>query len=790
MFYVIILVLDSFMNFEQNIGKNLVKTQKETFEEKKGDLELVKDIVENRFGRENLPKNLVLEMINLRKEIKDRIDKENFVDELDETIDKQIKVLVAEISNLELKKEDIKEITENGEGDIEIIFENGEKVNLGIEEKNLLFSLRVYFDSYKLAHNANKFRNNLNEIKSEITKDSKDRKINFYSEKDKEKEVLDGLKEKYTEAGFSEEELSELIKICDLKDLNDLPIHEIKIMSKVQEIFTHFMKGDKTKYIGISAALMVPAFVQGYAPMFFADAFKDGKPVDIEQMVLYFIASVGAAGVNIFIQKNYKDFINKNYQKEGGVGEFTSKNLTEMPPTEANKFGVETVKNRTKQGLNSYEQVLNTFSFSVLPTVTTLATSAVMLYEKSPILAGGSVVASGITITLDNYLQKHGNFWEKQREAEKTQEEVSKKISQQLIAHMEIILAGEKEKFFKETKEFIEKNKIAQSKRKFFKTIEEGVYRLGAAINFALLGFASLLAGGSADKVLAAILYSQNFNQGIQNLLSTRRDLLQSLRQVMQMELMFNGYAQEEEEKEKGRVSADSMKDSSIKVKNINVEMGDKKILDNISFEIPAGSMTHLSGASGSGKTTLMKVISGYYHPTSGDVNLGGIPVEDIKKNGEDSIYNRIAYLSQFPYLFEGTISDNIKFGLNKDIKNEQIKEVLNDVGLSSRFSSLDEKIYGGSGNSGNTSGGETSRLGLARVLLKIRNSDLKVVFLDEPTASVDEKTKNDIAEIINSEKIKKPDTTFIVISHDGQFVEMLNCGNKIEIERGKVLEK
>lgn len=776
------------MNFEKNTIENLKKSQKESFEEKKDDLELVKDILNDRFGPEKMPKGLVLEMINIRKEIKDSIEKENFINELDDTVDDRIKFLVAEIYNPEFKNESIKEISEDENGNIEISLKNGEKENLGPEEQDLLFSLRLYFDSYRLAHNASKFRNNISEVKNNITKDNQDRKINFYSEKEKKEELISVLKDKYESAGFSEKELKELIKTCDLTDLESLPIHEIKIISKIQDIFSRFMKGDKTKYVGLSAALMVPAFIQGYAPMLFADAFKNNT-TDINQIMLYALASVGGSGLTVLIQKQYKDFINKNYQKEEGISEFTAKNLTEMPPDETKKFGLETVKRRASEGRNSYENVLNVFSFDVLPAVTTLVTSAVMLYEKSPILASGTVLASGITIVLDKYFQKAGKFWEKERTAERTSEEMAKKLDEQLSAHMEVVLAGEKEKFFDEIKEFIEKEKIAQSDKGFFRVLEDSYFRFANAINLTLLGAASLLAGGSADKTVAAIVYSGNFTNGIQNLLSSKRGLLKSLRNIMQMELMFNGYAKEEEAKEKDRIGVDQITSSDINLKNVNVELDGKKILDDVNLDIPSGSMAFLEGASGAGKTTLMKIISGYYHPTSGDVKFGGIDVENIKKTGEESIYNKISYLSQFPYLFDGSLKNNLKFGLKKEIDDDKIKEVLKDVGLSGRFANnLDEKLFGGSGDSGKTSGGETSRIGLARVLLKIRNSDSKLVFLDEPTASVDKATKKDIAEIINSEKAKRPDTTFIVISHDEKFVEMLDCNINVKMEKGKII--
>ena len=777
------------MNFERNTISNLQKTQKETFEDKKDDLDLVKNILQEQFELEKLPVSLITEMMNIRKDIKFGIERENFVEELSGLMDNRIKSLVAEISDSNFKNENVKEVLEDENGKITIVLKNGEEQILGEEEQNLLFSLRLYFDSYRLVHNAGQFRKNVNEIKSEIISDNQNRKTNFYSEKEKSEEVLFSLKQKYEGAGFSDRELKELIKICDLKDLDSLPVQDIKIMSKVKDVFERFMTGDKTKYISLSAALMVPAFIQGYAPMFFADAFKDGG-TDINQIMLYALASVGSAGLTVLIQKQYKDFINKNYQKEGGISEFTAKNLTEMPPDETKKFGSETVKRRASEGRNSYEGVLNVFSFDLIPTVTTLVTSSVMLYEKSPILAGGTIVASGITIALDKYFQKVGKFWEKERGAERSSENMAKKLNEQLSAHMEVVLAGEKERFFSEIKEFIEKEKIAQSDKTFFKVLEESYFRFSNAINLTLLGAASLLAGGSADKTVAAIVYSGNFSRGIQNLLSSKRWLLKSLRNIMQMELMFNGYAKEEDQKEKDRIDASQIKSSDIVLDDVNVELDNKKILDNINLNIPSGSMAFLEGASGAGKTTLMKIITGYYKPSSGSVKFGGMDVEGIKKSGEGSIYNKIAYLSQFPYLFNDSLKNNLKFGLKKEVDDAQIKKALKDVGLEERFSNnLDEQIYNGAGDSGKTSGGETSRIALARVLLKIRNSDAKLVFLDEPTASVDKKTKQDIAEIINNEKAQRPEATFIVISHDEQFVKMLDCSIKIKMEKGKIAD-
>lgn len=777
----------NFMGFEKNIINDLGVSRDESFEIKKNNLEFVQEILENKFGKENLPKEFVLEMLDIRTEIKNEIEKDNFVDEISEGLDNKIKSLSARIYDPGLNKDDIQDFNEQEEGGLELFLKNGEKIVLGESEENLLGSLRLYFDSYRLAHNASKFRSNFEEVKSKIIQGNEERIVNFYSEKEKVNEVISDLQEKYQKAGFSNEELEDLIKTCDIKDLLSLEIHEINILVKVRDVISRFLDGDKKKYIGLSTTLLIPAFIRGYSPMLFADAFKDNS-TDIKQIILYALVSVGGAGISLGIEKYYKDFTNQNYKKEAGFSQFVAKNLTEMPPDETKRFGLETIKNRAGEGKNSYDGVLNTLSFDILPTVTTLATSAVVLYDKSPVLAGGTILASGITVILDKYFQKVGKFWEKQRGVEKTEEQVAKKLDEQLKAHMEIILAGEKEKFFNDIKSFIDREKIAKSDRNFFQVLENTYFRFTGAINLTLVGLASLLAGGSADKTIAAVLYSGNFNAGINNLLSAKRELLKSLRSMMQMELMFNGYAKEEDKKEKNRISVNEIKNNDIALRDVNVELEGKKILDNVNLDIPSGSLAYLEGASGAGKTTLMKIIAGYYKPNSGEVSLGGVEVESISKAGEGSIYNKIAYLSQFPYLFDDSLKNNLLFGLGKEVDDKKILEVLKDVGLSNRFSrNIEEKIFGGVGDSGKTSGGETARIGLARVLLKIRNADSKIVFLDEPTASVDKETKIEIAKIINNEKLSRSETTFIVISHDEQFVEMLNCSIRVKMDKGKI---
>jgi len=774
----------------ENLPKQELKTERvDLMEAKKQRLAEIKDSVKEMFGTEELPKELVRDMLQIRKEIKGKIDTEEYVDVVNEATNEKIRLLMLRIAHYGKDIGEVENISENEEAVLQVNFKDGTSRQLETSEKELLKSLEDYFESYKLAHNAAKFRKNVGEAQEVMVQENKSRRLNFYS-KDEKNEVLVGkVHEKYEQAGFKKEEIRELINTCNLEKLGDLEIHDIKIIRKTIDTFSRFMKGDKAKYVGLSAALMVPAFLDGYAPMFLADAFKGGK-MEAEQLTqvgLYALLSAASAGSSVLINKHFKDFLNKNFQKEEGYSDYISESTSEFPGDEVGKFGMETIKSRIANAKSSYEEVLRMISFDALPAVVTLMTSAIMLYEKSPMLAGGTAAGTGLMMVIDRYVNKKGKFWEKERNAEKEAEKMLQKMEELLNAHMEVVLSGEKEKFSQEMDDMLSKERVAMSDRTFLEVMREKISHSFGVINFVIASLVTYLSGGSSDKFVAALVYSGNFQEGVGTLLRSKRKLLRAYRDIMQMDLMFNGYAQEEKEKEKDRVGMGEIKGNDISLKGVGIEFEKKKVLDSIDLDIPGGSLVSLQGISGAGKTTLMKVLAGYYKPTSGSVEIGGVEMEKVKRSGEDSIYSKIAYLSQFPYILEDTVKKNLTFGISGDVKDEEIREILREVGLDERFHNLNEKLKGGRGDMGTTSGGETSRIGLARAILKMRKNQSRIVFLDEPTASVDEETAIKIAEIINMEKKKNPEVTFISISHDKNFNDKLESSMDVKMKKGSV---
>jgi ATP-binding cassette subfamily B protein len=184
-----------------------------------------------------------------------------------------------------------------------------------------------------------------------------------------------------------------------------------------------------------------------------------------------------------------------------------------------------------------------------------------------------------------------------------------------------------------------------------------------------------------------------------------------------------------------------------------------KKVLHDINFELEQGKTIAFVGPTGGGKTTTASLISRLYDPTDGEVFLNG---KDLRTYSSEELSKRIGFILQEPFLFNGTVRDNILYGNEafKKLDKEQLKSVLEDSDLErlvDRFENgLDTKIIAG-GDS--MSLGEKQLIAFIRAVL--RKPDLLI--LDEATANIDTITEKLLEEIL--EKLP-PSTTKVIIAH------------------------
>ena len=215
-----------------------------------------------------------------------------------------------------------------------------------------------------------------------------------------------------------------------------------------------------------------------------------------------------------------------------------------------------------------------------------------------------------------------------------------------------------------------------------------------------------------------------------------------------------------------------------IKFENVSFIIGERPILRNINLEIKPEEIVAIVGPSGSGKSTLIKLIPRFYDVTSGRITIDGYDIRDVKIK---SLRDQIGILSQEPYIFAGTIRDNIAFG-NPNAKMDEIIEAAKIVRLHDFIMSLPRGYNTRLGERGITlSGGQRQRLALARVLIK----KPKILILDDPTSNLDAETEREIIEDIK--KVLKGRTVIIV----SQRPALIRLADRIVVlDNGRIVEE
>jgi tungstate transport system ATP-binding protein len=204
------------------------------------------------------------------------------------------------------------------------------------------------------------------------------------------------------------------------------------------------------------------------------------------------------------------------------------------------------------------------------------------------------------------------------------------------------------------------------------------------------------------------------------------------------------------------------MSDLPVAFENASLRAGDVTILDRVSLQLSPGAPTVLLGPNGSGKSTLLRVAMGLIAPTSGRITWGGRATP-----GE-----RLAMVFQRPVMLRRTAAANIAYALGRR-DDARKAELLTQVGLAALADRPARKL----------SGGEQQRLALARALAR----DPEVLFLDEPTASLDPAATKSVEDIIRG--VAASGVKIVMATHDiGQARRL--AGDIVFLVRGRLAER
>ncbi len=194
---------------------------------------------------------------------------------------------------------------------------------------------------------------------------------------------------------------------------------------------------------------------------------------------------------------------------------------------------------------------------------------------------------------------------------------------------------------------------------------------------------------------------------------------------------------------------------------DINVELGKKHILKNVSLEVKTGQLISLLGSSGCGKSTLLKTVAGIIEPSSGDVLIDGKSVLGIPVHRRGAV---IVFqdLRLFPHM---TVAENVEFALKMSgMKKQQYREIAREQLEKVRLEGLEDRRIS------QISGGQMQRVALARAFA-VRPS---VMLLDEPFSSLDEELRLEMGNLL-LELQRESELTTVLVTHDTQEARRLS---------------
>jgi len=260
-------------------------------------------------------------------------------------------------------------------------------------------------------------------------------------------------------------------------------------------------------------------------------------------------------------------------------------------------------------------------------------------------------------------------------------------------------------------------------------------------------------------------------------------DRLNSLNQMLltgraAADRVFDILDSEEEANSTGGETLPTTIQGHVRFDDVSFSYQEQPTLHHVSLEALPGQTIALVGSTGAGKTTVLSLLARFYEATTGRISIDG---QDIGKLAKFALRDRLAYVTQEPFLFNGTVRENLLLS-KREATDDDLWNALEAAHAATFVRGLPKLLDTNVGERGvKLSGGEKQRLSIARALLK----NAPILLLDEATASVDSETERQIQDALD--RLMENRTAF-VIAHRLSTIQ--NADRIYVLEKGRVIEQ
>ena len=418
------------------------------------------------------------------------------------------------------------------------------------------------------------------------------------------------------------------------------------------------------------------------------------------------------------------------------------------------------LQTRIDRGVMSLSNTVKNFFIDILPLFTSAILALVLMFVANVYVGLVALVIVPIYFVITSIQAKHLKGW--RRNVFGTHQELNNGIMN-IIESMNVIKSFNREPMESQRQADLQMRSIHQQMetRKIsflFEGLKTFMEQIGTVLIIILTAYLVLIdyPGMTIGKIMYHVMLFSNVSAPIRQLHRIYDDLNDAL---IYAEGFF-GILEADEEVEKSGTYRPAKVKGEFDLKNVEFTYSNgTHAIRDLSMKIQPGETTALVGLSGAGKSTIVNLLDKFYSPDSGSITLDGVPLEEWDTQ---VLRDHIGLVLQKNHIFSGTIEENIRYG-KPSATHEEVVEAAKKAYI---YDQIMERPDQFNAQALQLSGGQQQRIAIARMFLK----NPPIIFLDEPTASLDaiatEQIKNSIDAI-------KQGRTVIVISHNiGQIID------------------